>query len=637
MAVQSSFYNGTALDSRTFPSTKHIATKRHMVVYRRVTETLVWELFGFDEYQLINNSAVLNDDFPTATHDKLEIRVSDTEDELAADPDDVSIVAGIADEIVVVSDNLDSIVNVSDNIEVISECGENIDACIKAMNGPAGEPSNIELFTSDGSGQIELSGTYNTVSVYSNGVLLTPADDYIFSSGFVTFTPILPTGSKIQAYGWISDPDFKLYDTFRSLNDTPNSFAGMQGKTVVVNDLATGLAFTDPSDIDLDDYVLKSGDTMVGDLELAVASGDIGIEINSLNASDSGYASIGFDTVGSYSFKLKMQPSSATYQSQFMLEHYINGVKQNNPIEVDNTGFVDMTNGAKISGYTPLNIDDIATVGFVNDAMSGGVDLTAYVKKEGYSQAGDEMTGPLVIANQTADEAGLIIKQFADNKSAINIHSENSTEYSSIGFFDETGGGAFVRTWGVSTLSNDEFFIGRYDSNGSHVDNPIHIGDTGVVTAIGLVSTNGSKQMDSGYVPAEDLSVATKKYVDDNISGKENVLIWEATPTTANIAISSLPVNPETDDRTGEYLFVFSDSNTDITTASGTPNVSSLYLFNEAQHAAGTTTGYTPGTGTQLSFCMATGGYFQAWKFESAGSDVRWYIHRIYRVQRVGS
>jgi len=103
MAIQSSFYTGTALDSRTFPSTKHIPTKQHMAVWRQQVSDDVWVQMSIGDYQLINNACTLNSLLSQALYKQLEVRVADEPDELVSSPSDIALVASIADEIVIVA------------------------------------------------------------------------------------------------------------------------------------------------------------------------------------------------------------------------------------------------------------------------------------------------------------------------------------------------------------------------------------------------------------------------------------------------------------------------------------------------------------------------------------------------------
>jgi len=113
MAIQSSFYSETALNSRTFPSTKHIATKQHMAVWRQQVSDDVWVQMNISDYQLINNSCVLNQLLSQTLYKQLEVRVADESDELATSPSDIAIVAGIATEVEVVAGISDEVVEVA--------------------------------------------------------------------------------------------------------------------------------------------------------------------------------------------------------------------------------------------------------------------------------------------------------------------------------------------------------------------------------------------------------------------------------------------------------------------------------------------------------------------------------------------
>jgi len=99
MAVQYSYYAPDG-STRTFPSTKHIASKQHMAVwYRRISDG-VWVVQNVSTYELINNTAVLVEAPDVALYDNIEIRVADTYDELTDSPSAIAIVAGLATEIV---------------------------------------------------------------------------------------------------------------------------------------------------------------------------------------------------------------------------------------------------------------------------------------------------------------------------------------------------------------------------------------------------------------------------------------------------------------------------------------------------------------------------------------------------------
>ena len=103
MATQQTFYGGTALESRTFPSTKHIPSKQHMAVWRRLLADSSWSVMDVSLYQLINNGCVLNSLINTTLYDQIEVRVADTADELGSNPSDTAQVAAIANEVITVA------------------------------------------------------------------------------------------------------------------------------------------------------------------------------------------------------------------------------------------------------------------------------------------------------------------------------------------------------------------------------------------------------------------------------------------------------------------------------------------------------------------------------------------------------
>ena len=135
MAIQSSFYT---LDgaTRTFPSTKHIATKSHMAVWLERIVDSVWVQENVATYELINNSCVLVQAPDTATYSQVEIRVADTPDELGTSPADITIVAGISAEVSTVAGVADEVVVVAgDSAAVVIAAGDTV-----AINDITTEP-----------------------------------------------------------------------------------------------------------------------------------------------------------------------------------------------------------------------------------------------------------------------------------------------------------------------------------------------------------------------------------------------------------------------------------------------------------------------------------------------------------------
>jgi len=68
------------------------------VWFRRLADS-VWVVQAIASYELINNTAVLQEAPSVALYDMIEIRVADTQDELTESPSEISIVAGLATEI----------------------------------------------------------------------------------------------------------------------------------------------------------------------------------------------------------------------------------------------------------------------------------------------------------------------------------------------------------------------------------------------------------------------------------------------------------------------------------------------------------------------------------------------------------
>jgi len=138
MAIQSSFYEGTSLDVRDFPSTKHIATKRHMAVWVQLLADDTWVEINVNSYELINNRCVLTTLLDQTLYKKLEVRVADNPDELISSPSDTAILASIATEVTalagieaeltVLGANATGLENISDNL------AEVLDADVQAGN-----------------------------------------------------------------------------------------------------------------------------------------------------------------------------------------------------------------------------------------------------------------------------------------------------------------------------------------------------------------------------------------------------------------------------------------------------------------------------------------------------------------------
>ena len=117
MAIQSEVFS-TSFGVRTFTSTKPIATKQHMAVWLKRVSDNVWIQASVNSFELINNSAVLEEAPNQATYSQIEIRVADEPDELGSSQSDISIVASLATEL---SDIANTIVPNIDEILQIDE------------------------------------------------------------------------------------------------------------------------------------------------------------------------------------------------------------------------------------------------------------------------------------------------------------------------------------------------------------------------------------------------------------------------------------------------------------------------------------------------------------------------------------
>jgi hypothetical protein len=125
MAVQFSIYT-TDGTTRTYPSTKHIATKQHCSVWKLRVLDSVWEIANVAEYSLVNNSVIFVDALPTSVYSQVEIRVADTADELLDSPTDIAINAANIADINTNADNLASIITNATNIAAINNASSNI-------------------------------------------------------------------------------------------------------------------------------------------------------------------------------------------------------------------------------------------------------------------------------------------------------------------------------------------------------------------------------------------------------------------------------------------------------------------------------------------------------------------------------
>lgn len=152
MAVQSSLYIPDG-STRTFPSTKHIATKQHCAVYLQKASDSLWETADVNSYELIQNSIVFDDAVDTVIYLQVEIRVADSDTELLDSPSDIAIVAS----------NMASIVTDATNIANINTSATNIGA----INAVSGSIANVNTV----SGSIANVNTVGTAIANVNTVV----------------------------------------------------------------------------------------------------------------------------------------------------------------------------------------------------------------------------------------------------------------------------------------------------------------------------------------------------------------------------------------------------------------------------------------------------------------------------------
>lgn len=162
MGVQQDFYSADG-QNKTFPSTKHIATKQHMAVWLRQSADAVEVQLDSSKYELITNAAVLNTAPSVVIYDRIEIRVADSLDELTSSPSDISIVANISEEVVIVAGIEDEVVIVAGSNTQIVAVGENIDDVV-TVSGNLPNINTVAGISSDVTGVAAISSDVTAVN-----------------------------------------------------------------------------------------------------------------------------------------------------------------------------------------------------------------------------------------------------------------------------------------------------------------------------------------------------------------------------------------------------------------------------------------------------------------------------------------
>ena len=100
-------------DGRVFVSSRHIKRKQLAGIWLKQLADDVWINANSDDYQLVNNAIVFDEDLLSSVYSQVELRVGDNESDLAASPSDISILANIEDDIQTVADISNEVKNVS--------------------------------------------------------------------------------------------------------------------------------------------------------------------------------------------------------------------------------------------------------------------------------------------------------------------------------------------------------------------------------------------------------------------------------------------------------------------------------------------------------------------------------------------
>lgn len=138
MAIQSAFYftDGT---TRTFPSTKHIASSANVAVWMKRVVDDVWELTSYELWTLANNSIVFTVAPQSTVYSQIELRIADESDELIESPSNIALVAGSIANVDTVATNISAVNTVSTNITAV----QNVSANATNINTVATNIANV--------------------------------------------------------------------------------------------------------------------------------------------------------------------------------------------------------------------------------------------------------------------------------------------------------------------------------------------------------------------------------------------------------------------------------------------------------------------------------------------------------------
>ena len=122
--ITSQYFNITS-NASVFASNRHIANKQHCSVWVKSLSN-VWTQIPYNDYDLVNNSIILDTALLSTIYSQVELRVADSQEELGTPVTDISTTASIRDEVVIVADNISDITTVSNNIVDLNSIADNI-------------------------------------------------------------------------------------------------------------------------------------------------------------------------------------------------------------------------------------------------------------------------------------------------------------------------------------------------------------------------------------------------------------------------------------------------------------------------------------------------------------------------------
>lgn len=206
MALQSSFYN-TDGTTRTYPSTKHIATKQHVSVYGKRVSDSTWVILAVDLYELVNNSIVFDTAPDTVIYSQIEVRVADTAIELEDSPSDIAIVAGIAANVSTVAGNTTNINTVATNIgavQTVSGAIANVNTVATNVANVNTVATNITSVNTVAANIVDVSSVADTIVPNIAEILLadTNATTATTQAGIATTKANEATASALEAEHW---------------------------------------------------------------------------------------------------------------------------------------------------------------------------------------------------------------------------------------------------------------------------------------------------------------------------------------------------------------------------------------------------------------------------------------------------